>query len=93
MNRPINTYQGRGCAKNVSKWQHCIAFTGKAEPDLLTGELPKLDGKGMLPAVRISPARRSDRIAPTSRINFGQLYTVEHNVKVYNFDDVHRDYI
>lgn len=27
---------------------------------------------------------------PESRINFGKLYTVEHNVKVYDFGDVRR---
>lgn len=27
---------------------------------------------------------------PASRINFGKMYTVEHNVKVYDFGDVRR---
>lgn len=94
MTRPITTYGGRGCVKaQVSKWQHCIVFTGKIEPDPLPDELPKKDEQGMLSAVRISPTRRGDPIHPTSRTNFGKPYNVEHNVKVCDFGNIHRDHI
>jgi hypothetical protein len=30
---------------------------------------------------------------PMARVNFGKIYTVEHNVKVYNFGEVHEEYV
>ena len=30
---------------------------------------------------------------PTSRLNFGKMYTVEHNVRVYDYGMVHEDFI
>lgn len=45
----------------------------------------------MLSSIRVRQRDQREKLFPASRINFGKLYTVEHNVKVYNFGDVHRD--
>ena len=47
----------------------------------------------MLPAIRIEPARPNDIMAPTSRINFGKHYTVEHNLAVYEFGNVRSEFL
>ncbi len=47
----------------------------------------------MLPAIRVLAKNRGDKLRRESRINFGKVYTVEHNCKVYDFGDVHQDYI
>jgi hypothetical protein len=45
----------------------------------------------MMTAIRVVPAKKEDKLDPMSRIHFARIYTVEHNVKVYEFGDVHRD--
>jgi hypothetical protein len=55
----------------------------------MTGEAPTKGERGMLASIRVRPAYRGDAIFPSSRINYAKLYTVEHNVKVYEFGDVH----
>lgn len=47
----------------------------------------------MLPPIRVKAKNRGDKLQRESRINFGKVYTVEHNCKVYDFGDVHPDYI
>lgn len=45
----------------------------------------------MLRPIKVRPRDRRDRMEPMSRVNFGKIYTVEHNVKVYDFGDVERN--
>jgi hypothetical protein len=45
----------------------------------------------MMPGIRITPKRKGDKLHQMSRIDFARMYTVEHNVKVYEFGEVHRD--
>ena len=33
------------------------------------------------------------RVKAKSRVNFAKIYTVGHNVEVYDFGDVHSDYM
>ena len=47
----------------------------------------------MLPPIRVLAKNRGDKLRRESRINFGKVYTVEHNCKVYDFGVVHQDYI
>ncbi|KAK3082011.1 hypothetical protein LTS18_008153 [Coniosporium uncinatum] len=43
------------------------------------------------PSVRVRQRSSSERLDPMSRVNFAKVYTVEHNVKVYNFGMVDAD--
>jgi len=42
-------------------------------------------------AIRCKGSRLYDRMHPKARINFARTYTVDHNVKAYDFGDVHED--
>jgi hypothetical protein len=93
--RPINTYNRQGVSKHgVAKWQHAIAFSSRSEPAVAAEERPRAgEGGGMMPGIRIVPRSKWDKMDPKSRIDFGRVYTVEHNVKVYDFGDVHYSYL
>jgi len=39
----------------------------------------------MLPPIRVLAKNRGEKLRRESRINFGKVYTVEHNCKVYDF--------
>ena len=47
----------------------------------------------MMPEIRVRAKRKGDKLDRMSRIDFSRMYTVEHNVKVYDFGDVHKDYL
>lgn len=42
----------------------------------------------MLSAIRVQPKHPGETLDDMSRINFAKVYTVEHNVKAYDFGDV-----
>jgi uncharacterized membrane protein YgcG len=91
---PIVTYGGKGVAKlGVIKSQHAIAFTAKKEPSPTDSERPRTGEGPMLPGIRISPVDRFDKVDQMARIDFARTYTVEHNVKVYDFGTVAKDYM
>jgi hypothetical protein len=50
----------------------------------MAGEMP------MLSSIQVRQKDRREKMFPLSRINFGKMYTVEHNVKVYDFGDVRK---
>jgi hypothetical protein len=88
------TYGGQGCGKSgIIKWQHAIIYTGKDEPAPRDNERPAEGEYSMMAPIRVRPASKQGKLDPLSRINFGKIYTVEHNVKAYNFGDVHEDFI
>lgn len=84
----ISTYGSQGVAKRgVQKSDHAIVYSGRAPP----ADIPRADempsrqeqGKGMRPQrIRVDMADRTDALDPMSRLNFGKVYTIEHNVKV-----------
>lgn len=45
--------------------------------------------EGMLEPIRVMPTDPNAMMDPLSRLNFGKVYTVEYNVKVSDFGDVH----
>jgi hypothetical protein len=47
----------------------------------------------MLPGIRIVPKRRGSKLDRMSRVDFSRMYTVEHNVKVYDFGNVHASHL
>jgi hypothetical protein len=93
-NRPISTYGGRGVGKRgVPKWQHCIIYTDKQAPGELPGEAPGYNEQAMRTPIRVRPTNSTDIMDPASRLHYGKMYTVEHNVKVYDFGMVRSDHL
>lgn len=88
---PINTYGEQGVAKShVVKGEHSVIYSGPKPPRILRSEHARYGESGMLSPLRVQPRQRGDRLNDLSRINYGKIYTVEHNVKVYEFGDVHK---
>ncbi|QDS69658.1 hypothetical protein FKW77_009452 [Venturia effusa] len=88
---PIQTYGNQGVAKkDVVKRSHAIIYTGK-EPAPNENELPGPGEPAMLQSIRVVSNKRIDIMDPMSRVDFSKIYTVEHNVKVYDFGWVHKD--
>jgi len=89
---PILTYGTQGVAKNgVIKWQHSIAYSGRDPPLPTEYEEPKEGEHPMMTEIRVVPKDRRDKLDAMSRINYQKIYTVEHNAKVYDFGDVHKN--
>lgn len=44
----------------------------------------------MLSSIQVRQKDKREKMFDESRINFGKMYTVEHNVKVYDFGDVRK---
>lgn len=91
---PISTYHGRGVAKpGTKKSEHAIIYTGKQAPDPRPDERPsRAEGAhaGMRSlAIRIETDSPVDKLDPMSRINFGAVYTIQHNIKVKPYGQVH----
>jgi len=92
----IQTYGNQGVAKRgVTKGHHAIIYTSKTEPTLGSGEEPNvtIGEQAMLDSIRVVSEKRSDTMHPMARVNFAKIFTVEHNVKVYNFGHVHPDWL
>ena len=52
-------------------------------------EAPERGEDGLLPqAIRVDPDDLSEKLDPRSRIDFGEVYTIEHNVKVRSLGTV-----
>ncbi|KAK5123700.1 hypothetical protein LTR85_002336 [Meristemomyces frigidus] len=83
----IWTYDHRGVAKQgVKKSDHAIIYTGRVAPGVTHAELAGRNEAPMRPdAIRVDSNDRTQRLDPMSRLNFAKVYTVEHNVKVFDF--------
>ena len=82
----IDTYGGKACnAPGVITEKHAIAYSGKKVPERLPGEERLLDTP-----IRVNPDD-SKGLGPRSRINFGKVFTLEHNIKVASVGQVHLD--
>ncbi|KAF2453991.1 hypothetical protein BDY21DRAFT_116615 [Lineolata rhizophorae] len=89
---PIQTYRRQGVGKDtIVKCHHAIIYTGKRPPKPLDIEAPAKGEKGMLQPIRVRQRNPNQKMDSLSRVNFNKIYTVEHNVKVYDFGDVHKD--
>ena len=88
---PIASYSGRGVAKQgVKKSEHGIIFTGKVAPEPLVGEEPSRGERGMRPdPIRVNPDNPADKLDDNSRIDYGKVHTIQHNIKVQSFGQVH----
>ncbi|KLU91416.1 hypothetical protein MAPG_09936 [Magnaporthiopsis poae ATCC 64411] len=82
---PIYTYNNQGCKKTgVKPENHGIVHDVNANPRLLHGE-PNL---GFNPAA-IVLTESTEKITKESRVNYSQLMTVQHNVKIFIIGYVH----
>jgi hypothetical protein len=68
-------------------------FTSKTPPERNLYEYPTEGELDMLPPIRVKPSDKKAEMDRMSRINFFKTYTVEYNVKVFEFGDVHKDYL
>lgn len=78
LHRPIHTYSGQGTAKpGVKAEDHAIIYMAGSAPFCGAGEGPMLKH-----SLEVKPASVDQKLNKMSRLNFGKIYTVEHNVKV-----------
>ena len=90
---PISTYNGQGVAKQtVVKSDHAIIYTGPIAPTPRRGELP---GRGEAPMrsipIRVDLDNATEKLDPMSRINFGGVHLIQHNVKTKSFGVVNKN--
>ncbi|KAI9809998.1 MAG: hypothetical protein M1827_006765 [Pycnora praestabilis] len=81
---PIYTYGKQGATKpGLTVEDHAIIYTGRKSPSPVLGE-EAIDKE----PIKVT-ADQGMELEALSRINFGKIYTVEHNVKVKNVGTVH----
>lgn len=67
-------------------------YTSRDEPEIGPDEEPSTANElPMMDSIRVKAVRSSDTMHPKARVNFAKIFTVEHNVRVYDFGNVHRD--
>lgn len=80
------TYNQQGTAKRgVNPAEHAIAYTG-SETQPTQAERRQEPMRTSIEVQRDDPRTMLD---PLSRLNYGRIYTVEHNVKVKAFGWIH----
>jgi hypothetical protein len=90
---PIATYGKRGVGKpGVNKSEHAIIYSGKRAPEPLDSEAAARGENGMRPeAIRVDLDDKNDKLDPRSRLDFGKVHTIQHNIKVRYFGQVHKN--
>ena len=85
--RKMTTYGGQGIVKpGVDPVHHAIVYAGKMAPDPSPEECKR--GK-MRTSIRVLLDRKGDRLYPLERIDFGRIYTFEHNVRAKAIGWIH----
>ncbi|GFG14133.1 hypothetical protein IFM61392_08293 [Aspergillus lentulus] len=75
---PITTYGGQGVAKpGVDPAKHAIVYMRGSTPTCRANE-PEM----IKEPLEVEPASPNEKLDKIHRLNFGKVYTVEHNVKV-----------
>ncbi|KAJ5499337.1 hypothetical protein N7453_008388, partial [Penicillium expansum] len=83
---PITTYSGQGVAKvGIDRSKHAIIHMRGNRPRAVQSE-PRM----VKEPLEVDPARPDQKLDSMSRVNFGKVYTVEHNVKVLPRGQDHR---
>ncbi|KAK4623991.1 hypothetical protein CLAFUW4_05682 [Fulvia fulva] len=90
---PIATYGSQGVGKpGVKKSEHAIIHTGRDAPSPQASEAPAR-GAGESPMrsmpIRVVPDDPRELLDPLSRIDFGKIHTVQHNIKARPMGMVH----
>ena len=100
LQRPIQTYSGRGTLKDrlPDAKQHAIIYTGTEVPDL--EYYTAADGRLVVEDLEKDPIQvvseetyKEAHLLPASRLNYSKIYTVENYVRVLNIGMVHRNSI
>lgn len=88
---PITTYGSQGVSKRgIKKSEHAIIYTGREPPTPSQAEAPNQGEQPMLSRpIRVVPDDKSDALDPHSRLDFGKVHTVQHNIKAKAFGKVH----
>jgi hypothetical protein len=89
---PINTYGGQGLTKNGLSTKeiekHTIIYMAGTNPNAL----PQEHQRGLVKEpIAVNPASHDQKLKAMSRLNFGKLYTVEHNIRAMNVGMVTKD--
>lgn len=75
---PVSTYGGQGVAKRgIDPRSHAVMYMADTGP-LVGSDEPRMTKKPL----RIVPASPGEKLDPMSRLNFGKVHTVEHNIRV-----------
>ncbi|KAI9926403.1 hypothetical protein MW887_004167 [Aspergillus wentii] len=75
---PVSTYSGQGLSKpGVDVSKHAIIYMQGYKP-ITSSDEPLIPKRPL----EVQPASPDQKLEPMSRLNFGKVYTVEHNVKV-----------
>lgn len=87
---PITSYGHRGVGKpGVNKSEHSIIHTSKTPPAPLAAELPSRGEDGMRDqAIRVDTDDPIDKLDSLSRLDYGKVHTIQHNIKVKSFGKV-----
>ena len=87
---PIMSYGKQGVGKpTVKKSEHSIVYTTKDPPEPLPEETPSRGEEGMRPqAIRIDVDNPTHKLDHTSRLDYGKVYTIQHNIKVQSYGKV-----
>ncbi|KAK5170652.1 uncharacterized protein LTR77_005241 [Saxophila tyrrhenica] len=88
---PIVTNRGLGVAKRgVTKSEYSIIHTSAEVPPIKTAERPLQGEMGMRPrAIRVDADDPTDKLHDMSRLDYGKVHTIQHNIKVKKFGKVH----
>ncbi|KAI5362496.1 hypothetical protein Slin14017_G077330 [Septoria linicola] len=88
---PILSYGNAGVARQgPNKADHGIVHTSRDPPTPHPDEAPLRGESGMMPnAIRVVPDEPGKKLADMSRIHYGKVYTIEHNVKAEGVGMVH----
>ena len=74
----------------VEKSDHGIVYTGQVAPEPLLEEAPRRGEEGMRPEpIRINSDDPTGKLDAASRLDYRKVYTIEHNIKVKSFGQVH----
>jgi hypothetical protein len=91
--RPIVNYNRQGVAKpGMVKRHHAIPYTLSIQPLPERNQLPRPNELSMLPGIRMVPGNKILTLDKMPQIDFSWLYTVEHDVKVFDFGKVRRSH-
>lgn len=84
---PIVSYGKQGVGKaSVVKSEHAIIYTGREIPKILPAERPGPGEEGLRPRpIRVVPDNDTDKLDPESRVDFGKVHTIQHNLKTKAF--------
>jgi hypothetical protein len=87
----INTYQGRGVAKSglskTDRLAHAIIYMSGSDAKQAAAEKDMMEKAPLA----VSAAAADQKLDIMSRINFGKVHTIEHNVKVMDVGRISRE--